>query len=155
MSKKLSKENWGMARLYSFLDGNPKHDNDLRRNLKGAGSVGSFQEQLESIGIKPEAYLKEAKRRAKKAGLNYKTLRFADTGKHKLTITNMSGSERHFGRIGYGDHLIWTYLEATKKAPAGEAASRRDRFHKSHSKIKGDWKKDPYSPNNLALKVIW
>jgi hypothetical protein len=51
--------------------------------------------------------------------------------------------------------LIWTYLEATKKAPAGEAASRRDRFHKSHSKIKGDWKKDPYSPNNLALSVIW
>jgi len=32
MSKKLSKEQWAMARVYSFLDGNPKHDNDLRRN---------------------------------------------------------------------------------------------------------------------------
>ena len=310
MSKKLSKEQWGMARLYSFLDGNPKHDNDLRANVEGKGKysdlakellsrgprldqhrrlmdrytrlmmsgeaaeaeklvpqikdiersldkshfmyitlprvadaadwsnpkervvptdaalraaraartaiearreaeridaaaraappvrspgiirpearsataaatfaappgagaatglsavplgfrgrgVGSFQEQLEAIGIKPEAYLKEAKRRAKKAGLDYKTLRFADTGKHKLTITNEKGQDRHFGRIGYGDHLIWTYLEATKKAPVGEASSRRDRFQKSHSKIKGDWKKDPYSPNNLALKVIW
>jgi hypothetical protein len=31
MSKKLSKEQWAMARVYSFLDGNPKHDNDLRR----------------------------------------------------------------------------------------------------------------------------
>jgi hypothetical protein len=30
MSMKLSKEQWGMARVYSFLDGNPKHDNDLR-----------------------------------------------------------------------------------------------------------------------------
>jgi hypothetical protein len=30
MSKKLSKEQWAMARVYSFLDGNPKHDNDLR-----------------------------------------------------------------------------------------------------------------------------
>lgn len=30
---KLSKEQWGQARVYSFLDGNPKHDNDLRRNL--------------------------------------------------------------------------------------------------------------------------
>lgn len=29
---KLSKEQWAMARVYSFLDGNPKHDNDLRRN---------------------------------------------------------------------------------------------------------------------------
>jgi len=30
MSQKLSKEQWAMARVYSFLDGNPKHDNDLR-----------------------------------------------------------------------------------------------------------------------------
>jgi len=30
MSLKLSKEQWAMARVYSFLDGNPKHDTDLR-----------------------------------------------------------------------------------------------------------------------------
>ena len=30
MSMKLSKEQWAMARTYSFLDNNPKHDNDLR-----------------------------------------------------------------------------------------------------------------------------
>jgi len=30
MSQKLSKEQWAMARVYSFLDGNPKHDQDLR-----------------------------------------------------------------------------------------------------------------------------
>jgi len=30
MSMKLSKEQWAMARVYSFIDGNPKHDNDLR-----------------------------------------------------------------------------------------------------------------------------
>lgn len=28
-SMKLSKEQWAMARVYSFLDGNPKHDMDL------------------------------------------------------------------------------------------------------------------------------
>ena len=32
MNMKLSKEQWAMARVYSFLDGNPKHDNDLRTN---------------------------------------------------------------------------------------------------------------------------
>ena len=32
MKYKLSKEQWAMARVYSFLDGNPKHDNDLRAN---------------------------------------------------------------------------------------------------------------------------
>jgi hypothetical protein len=31
MSKKLSPQHWAMARVYSFLDGNPKHDNDLRK----------------------------------------------------------------------------------------------------------------------------
>lgn len=30
MSQKLSKEQWAMARVYSFLDNNPKHDTDLR-----------------------------------------------------------------------------------------------------------------------------
>ena len=30
MSQKLSKEQWAYARTYSFLDNNPKHDNDLR-----------------------------------------------------------------------------------------------------------------------------
>jgi hypothetical protein len=29
-SLKLSKEQWAMARVYSFLDGNLKHDTDLR-----------------------------------------------------------------------------------------------------------------------------
>ena len=32
-SRKLSKEQWAMARVYSFLDGNPKHDTDLREKL--------------------------------------------------------------------------------------------------------------------------
>jgi hypothetical protein len=38
MSKKLSKEQWAYARVYSFIDGNPKHDNDLRRNEAKVGS---------------------------------------------------------------------------------------------------------------------
>jgi len=31
-SQKLSPQQWAYARVYSFLDNNPKHDNDLRRN---------------------------------------------------------------------------------------------------------------------------
>ena len=34
MSKKLSKEQWAMARVYSFLDENPKHDTDLQAKIK-------------------------------------------------------------------------------------------------------------------------
>lgn len=42
MSAKLSKEQWGMSRVYSFLDGNEKHDNDLRRNVGGYGKASGF-----------------------------------------------------------------------------------------------------------------
>jgi hypothetical protein len=34
MSMKLSKENWAFARVYSFIDNNPKHDVDLRLKSK-------------------------------------------------------------------------------------------------------------------------
>lgn len=44
-SAKLSKEQWAMARVYSFLNGNPKHDNDLRRNLRGG------EEEAEGAGL--------------------------------------------------------------------------------------------------------
>jgi len=30
---KLSAPQWASARVWSFIDGNPKHDNDLRQNL--------------------------------------------------------------------------------------------------------------------------
>lgn len=40
MSRKLSKEQWAMARVYSFLDGNPKHDTDLRRKTRRRARSG-------------------------------------------------------------------------------------------------------------------
>jgi hypothetical protein len=42
LSKKLSKEQWAMARVYSFLDKNPKHDQDLR----GKAGGGRFKREL-------------------------------------------------------------------------------------------------------------
>lgn len=121
----------------------------------GSKPHSKFATQLKKVGIEPSLYLKEAQRRAKEAGLPYKLLGFADDGVHKLSIPNAEGQMRKFGAVGYGDHLIWTHLEETKRVPLGTADGHRDRFQKSHSKIKGDWKKDPFSPNSLALKVLW
>lgn len=47
MSAKLSKEQWAMARVYSFLDGNEKHDNDLRGGMNSSDSEGTDQLPLE------------------------------------------------------------------------------------------------------------
>lgn len=51
MNYKLSKEQWAMARVYSFLDGNPKHDNDLRLNEieEKASKVYESKHGLEEI----------------------------------------------------------------------------------------------------------
>jgi hypothetical protein len=46
-------------------------------------------------------------------------------------------------------------LEKKEKAPKGTADKKRATFQKSHSAIKGDWKKNPYSPNNLAIQILW
>lgn len=32
---------------------------------------------------------------------------------------------------------------------------RRDRYLKRATKIKGKWRKNPYSPNNLSIKLLW
>ena len=121
----------------------------------GARPSTKFDKQLRKAGIEPSSYLKEAQRRAKNAGLPYKVLGFADDGDHKLAIPNADGKMIKFGKVGYGDHLIWSHLEKAQKVPLGTADAKRNTFQKSHSKIKGDWKSDPFSPNNLALKVLW
>ena len=66
MSQKLSKEQWGMARVYSYLDSNPNHDNDLRGGtcetdtpipadvLKGMGRKGMAFLMSEYINTFPD-----------------------------------------------------------------------------------------------------
>lgn len=46
MSQKLSKEQWGLARVYSFLDGNPKHDQDLQG---GRNNPREFEDRGEEV----------------------------------------------------------------------------------------------------------
>jgi hypothetical protein len=127
----------------------------LNKYAGGAKPHSKFEKQLRKVGIEPSLYLKEAQRRAKKAGLPYKVLGFADDDEHKLAIPNAEGRMIRFGKVGYGDHLIWSHLEKAQKVPMGTADAKRNTFQKSHTKIKGDWKKDPFSANNLALNVLW
>jgi DNA adenine methylase len=136
MSQKLSKEHWAMSRVYSFLDGNPKHDQDLR---------GS--------GIDP--YLTEVRRRAKANGYDPRAVSYAEDGKHKIAYTTPSGKKVLFGREGYGDHILWSMCERDGRVPKGTASQKRRVFHASHSAIQGKWREDKFSPNMLALKLLW
>jgi hypothetical protein len=111
-----------------------------------------MEEELKSIGMSPAAYLRQARKQAKLWGYPPSNFVFSDREGYKVMSQE---PRRHFGRIGYGDFILWTFLERRGDVKKGEAESRRERFWASHTKIKGDWKKDDYSPNNLALRILW
>lgn len=109
-----------------------------------------FVKQLKELKIPVSQYLSIAKERAKNEGYDPKLLSISKKSDYKL---NYDGVD--FGRTGYGDFIIWSLLEKRGDVEEGYAQQKRNVFQKSHSKIKGDWKKDPKSRNNLALKINW
>jgi hypothetical protein len=111
-----------------------------------------MEAELRSLGMSPRTYLRQVRKQAKQWDYDPRNFTFSDREGFKIMSLN---PRRHFGRIGYGDFIIWTFLERRGDVEEGEAERRRERFWKSHSKIKGDWKKDDYSPNNLALRILW
>ena len=138
--------------------------NDIKNSLStmsglgsggGAKTHGKFMKQLKKIGLDPALYLKEAQRRAEKFGYPSTLLGFSADAEHKLSIPDADGRLVLFGKVGYGDDIIYSHLVARKKISESKATASRNRFQSSHSKIKGDWKKNPFSPNNLALRILW
>jgi hypothetical protein len=161
----LSDDNWA-----TLLEANPKAHQLIRDNVKygsnaqkevleGQGGYNSiskaFRRQLKQIGMTPFEYLKTARERAKEAGYDQRALEFSDDDEHKLMIWDDEGKSRHFGRVGYNDFIIWSFLEKKGEVKPGFARTKQNVFQKSHSKIRGDWKSDPYSANNLALRINW
>ena len=109
-----------------------------------------FHNQLKELNIPIKTYLNIAKSRAKNAGYNPKLLTISKENEYKLNYDGVN-----FGRSGYGDFIIWSILEDRGLVEKGYADQKRNVFQKSHSKIKGNWKNNPKSPNNLALKINW
>ena len=137
---------WAYARLASVLTGGPslRIDKDLvgdrsMRTIKGGGR---------------DKFLMTANRKARDAGLIGK-VSYANDGIHKLKITAPDGSVRRFGAEGYGDHIYWSQEEAEGRVPKGFADNKRRLYRARATKIKGDWSKDPYSPNSLAIAILW
>lgn len=93
-----------------------------------------------------DKYIAMAKQFAKKAGYkDWDTLRRADDGEHKLELRGVK-----FGRKGYGDFIKYSLDEGVD-----EAQKHRSAYLSRATKIKGDWAKDMYSPNSLAINILW
>jgi hypothetical protein len=120
-------------------------------SMCGCGPIrGRFKSYLAAREIDPQKYLDAAKAAAKKTGYDPRALEFSDDDEHKLMIYNDEGKVRRFGRVGYGDFIIHSMAGAQSVAD-----KKRDRFRKSHMAMGGDWKKDKYSPNWLAINILW
>lgn len=61
----------------------------------------------------------------------------------KYMIQKPDGSMIHFGGMPYQD---FTYHQDT---------DRRDRYLKRASHIRGQWRTDKYSANNLSMNILW
>lgn len=94
--------------------------------------------------IKDTDYLEKAKQFAKKAGYeDWDQLKLADKP-YKLELNNIK-----FGRDGYSDYV----QNLLNNSP--DAEPKRKSYLARATKIKGDWKSNKYSPNNLAINILW
>lgn len=95
-----------------------------------------------------DLFLSDAKKIASKRGYDPGKLELATDGVHKLTYHSPKGI-RHFGRRTYGDFLYYSRFEP-KIAPV-----KRLRFRQSHKAISRIHNLDKYSPNELAINILW
>lgn len=99
---------------------------------------------VEDATGEPE-YLKLAKQYAKKAGYkDYAQLKLATDGKHKLELRGVK-----FGSINNNDYIIY------RQHFPSIADQKRRQYLARACKIKGDWAKSRYSPNSLAINILW
>jgi len=122
--------------------------------LSGGQLETDLVKQLTELGITSTEYLYEAKHRAKKSGYNPDLLTYANDNKHKFQYESPHGVRR-FGGVGYRDHIMWELLEHAHKVPKGTAAMKRKVFRDSHEKITQTHHLDRYSPNELAINILW
>jgi hypothetical protein len=97
---------------------------------------------------KSTEFLKLARHVAEKRGYDPEKLELATNGVNKLTYHSPKGI-KHFGRLGYGDYIWYSTHD---KAIADK---KRAVFRRSHSTISEKYDLDKYSPNELAINILW
>jgi len=85
----------------------------------------------------------EVYRRASKYLGKTAKIRLSTKKDKKYMVTTPDGKIVHFGQMGYEDF--------TKH----KDKTRRKNYLTRSRKIKGNWKKNKYSPNNLAINLLW
>ena len=110
--------------------------------------IKTFQEILKEHKIKPRTYLKEVNSYGKKWG--YPKAEFCEDGKHKLQITDSTGKLIKFGSaINFDTFMI--HLMGDKEL----AQKKMKSYLARTANIKGNWKDNKFSRNNLSRRILW
>jgi len=121
--------------------------------MSGEGEVAPQWMKDKNIDI--NEYLKLARKAAKNNGYDPTKVHLSRESPYKLYYdTQKSGNNEkddaiHFGHRDYNDYIIYTLKKNTN------ADKYRDAYRARATRIKGDWEKDKYSPNNLAINILW
>ena len=160
LAKKLGKEKIGeliqkkegpeQLRVEKVL-GTDKYN--IKSSLTGTG-MGKFHSQLKEAGLNHELYMKAVKMLAKKTGYDPSKVEMSEDGVHKLVYHSPEGLKR-FGRVGYGDYIIWSAKEAKGLVSKGYANMKRNVFRKSHGAMSKKHKLGKFSPNELSINLLW
>jgi len=92
-------------------------------------------------------YLNIANQIGQKYG--YKNIQLSTNPKYKLMIQN-ENKTIHFGSRTNSDFILYMLNDEKDKA-----IKMRNSYLKRTSQIKGNWKDDKYSKNNLSRRIIW
>ncbi|MCX6711628.1 MAG: hypothetical protein NT139_01145 [Candidatus Woesearchaeota archaeon] len=113
--------------------------------------MSHFKNKLEELKYNSKKYLRIARKRAKEYDLNPKLLEFSDNPDSKL----MYDKTAYFGAPDYNDYIIYSLLEEDGKITQEYKNERRNAYLKRATKIKGNWKNNKLSANNLAINILW
>jgi len=112
---------------------------------------GLFKTQLEQQGINPSEYLRIARSTAYHSVGKYNPaqLYFSSDDTHKLEY-HLPNKIIRFGRAGYGDFIIYSFLERLGRE-AGLAGNKRYLYLQRARGQAGD----KNSPSRLSLRILW
>ena len=118
--------------------------------LYGQGALKAFASQLKKADVDQSDYLEMAKRVAQRAGYPPHSLQWSNKTGKKLMMKTPDGKTVHFGAVNHGDFLFYS-LSGDQKL----ADQKRRSYLARATRIRGDWRSDKYSPNNLAIRILW
>ena len=105
---------------------------------------------LDKVDLNNKTYLLITKKLAASKGYDPDLLSISSRPGKKL---NYNGT--HFGSSHNNDFIIYSVMAKNGDITKEEAANHRKRYLTRARKIKGEWKTNKESPNNLAIRILW